>query len=174
MPRPATSVSSVPREGETAFVLRHVRLVVHMARRTRKQIGGNLDDLIADGMYGLFIAARKYDPSRGFRETTLAGWYIRGYMLRKYDRQRPEQFSEGKDMTVRSREPNPAVAASWREVLDGICRRLSDRERDLLMLLLEDNNQRDIAVIQGKSYQAVQDAIGRLRDHVRLRCAELL
>lgn len=40
-----------------------------------------IDDLIADGMLGLLMAAEKFEPQRGFEFTTYARWRVRGMML---------------------------------------------------------------------------------------------
>lgn len=39
------------------------------------------DDLIGWGTLGLIVALQRFDPSKGFRFSTFAVWYIRGYVL---------------------------------------------------------------------------------------------
>lgn len=56
-------------------------LVVKIAHEYRS-IFNNLNDLIQEGNVGLLRAVDKYDPERGYRFSTYAGWWIRSMMLR--------------------------------------------------------------------------------------------
>jgi RNA polymerase sigma-32 factor len=57
----------------------HLRLVIKMARSFRGY-GLPLDDLIAEGNLGLMQAIERFDPSRGFRLSTYAIWWIRAQL----------------------------------------------------------------------------------------------
>lgn len=63
------------REAMSQLMDAHQRLVVNIAK---KYVGKGLpfEDLIQEGMYGMVIAARKYDYSLGNRFTTHATWWI--------------------------------------------------------------------------------------------------
>ena len=54
----------------------HVRFV---ARVVSRYTGRHLDfqDLMVEGLAGLCRAAKKFDPSRGVRFISMAGWWIR-------------------------------------------------------------------------------------------------
>jgi len=54
----------------------NLRLVVKLARRHRNR-GLPLLDLIEEGNLGLMHAVEKFEPERGFRFSTYAGWWIR-------------------------------------------------------------------------------------------------
>ena len=57
----------------------HLRLVVKIARGCCVN-GSTLPDLIQEGTLGLMKAVTKYDPDRGVRLSTYAGWWIRAYI----------------------------------------------------------------------------------------------
>jgi RNA polymerase primary sigma factor len=57
------------------------RLVVHLARRYARS-GMDLEDLVQEGNLGLMRAVERFDPDRGNRFATYAGWWIRQAMSR--------------------------------------------------------------------------------------------
>jgi len=72
------------REGVEAarreLVEANLRLVVKIAFEYRHS-GLALDDLIAEGNFGLIKAAERFDPDRGVRFIGYAAWWVRKYML---------------------------------------------------------------------------------------------
>ena len=65
--------------GETAkakLILSNIRLVNHEASKLSKVTLIPFEDLVQEGILGLFRAVEKYDPERGFRFSTYATWWI--------------------------------------------------------------------------------------------------
>jgi len=63
-------------EDRSRFIEHHLPLVISIARKRANQ-GVDFDDLVQEGIVGLITAAEKFDPSKGFRFSTYATWWIR-------------------------------------------------------------------------------------------------
>jgi RNA polymerase primary sigma factor len=77
-PRAAQGQSHRARE---VMVTANLRLVVSIAKQFA-QHGVPFLDLIQEGNLGLMRAAEKFDPSRGYKFSTYASWWIRAYIAR--------------------------------------------------------------------------------------------
>jgi RNA polymerase primary sigma factor len=61
----------------TSDLVKHnLRFVVHTAKKYQN-LGLTFEDLISFGNLGLYRAAEKFDPDRGFKFITFAVWYIK-------------------------------------------------------------------------------------------------
>jgi RNA polymerase sigma-32 factor len=67
-------------EAAHALVTANLRFVVAVALQYRRY-GIPLWELIEEGSLGLMLAVRKFDPDRGTRFVTYAGYWIRAYVL---------------------------------------------------------------------------------------------
>jgi RNA polymerase sigma-32 factor len=63
------------------LVTSNLRLVVKIANEYRRGYQ-NLLDLVQEGNVGLIKAVHKFDPYRGVKLSTYAGWWIRAYVLK--------------------------------------------------------------------------------------------
>jgi RNA polymerase sigma-32 factor len=72
------------RQGDTdaahRLVEANLRFVVAVALQYRRY-GIPISELVAEGSLGLILAVRKFDPERGTRFVTYAGYWIRAYVL---------------------------------------------------------------------------------------------
>jgi len=62
------------------LVRSQLRNVVAIARSYRRESGATLDELIAEGNFGLLQAIEKFDPVYGTRFVTYAAYWIRAYI----------------------------------------------------------------------------------------------
>lgn len=71
--------NSEDKEAAQMLVQSHLRLVVKMASKFRNY-GLPVIDLVSEGNVGLIQAVKKFNPTKGFRFSTYAMWWIRAYM----------------------------------------------------------------------------------------------
>ncbi|MFN3152111.1 RNA polymerase sigma factor RpoD/SigA [Bremerella sp.] len=77
-----SQIAKYGREAQAQLILSNVRLVSLRLKRFISVSRLSHEDLFQEGMLGLFRAARKYDPERGFRFATYAAWWIDQFIRR--------------------------------------------------------------------------------------------
>jgi RNA polymerase primary sigma factor len=81
----AERVAAGSAEARAQMIEANLRLVVAVARSYCVEGGPRLLELIQEGNLGLIEAVDRYDPSRGNRFASYAGWCIRGRILEVLD-----------------------------------------------------------------------------------------
>lgn len=85
-----------------ALVVANLGFAAYMANRYRRN-GIDIDDLIQEANIGLMLAARRYDPERGVRFTSYAGFWIETQVLRYISKNASiVRVGEGTQRIVRS------------------------------------------------------------------------
>lgn len=134
-------------EAEAELVARNLRLVLDVSKRYQTP-GASSEDLIQEGAIGLIRAARRFDPSRGFRFSTFAHWWIRQGISR---------FVKGPTRVVRLPE----------YLQDRIARALKAR-RELSWGRAEDASEEEVGARLGMSGKKVRKLIEYSKDAVSL------
>lgn len=155
------------------YMLDKYKPLVKRQARTMYLIGGENDDLIQEGMIGLFKAIRGYRKSGEssfytFAELCITRQMYTAVQASKRMKHAPlnSYISLDEEPEILS-EPNPEDLLIDQENLenryDQIDKRLSDLEKLVLELYLEGKTYGQIAAIIGKNEKAVDNSIQRLK-----------
>jgi RNA polymerase sigma-32 factor len=128
-------------EAAHELVVSNLRFVVRVSRQYRGY-GFRMLDLVQEGNMGLLQAVREFDPARGFRLISYAGWWIRaainGFVLRSWSlvrvgttqRERRLFFKVRSARSLAERETGGDARAST----ELLVQRLQVPESDLLVM----------------------------------------
>ena len=155
------------------YLLDKYKPLVKKQARTMYLIGGEKDDLIQEGMIGLFKAIRGYRAGEESSFYTFAELCITRQMytaVQASNRMKHaplnSYISLDEEPEILS-EPNPEDLVIDQETLenryDQIDKRLSSMEKLVLELYLEGKTYGQIAAIIGKNEKAVDNSIQRLK-----------
>lgn len=162
--------------GETdiiEYLLDKYKPLVKRQARTMYLIGGENDDLIQEGMIGLFKAIRGFQSDGKGSFYTFAELCITRQMytaVQASNRKKHAPLNSYVSLDEKPQiytEPNPEDLIIDQENLenryDQIHRRLSDMEKLVLELFLEGKTYGQIALVIGKNEKAVDNTIQRLK-----------
>ena len=143
--------------------------------------GGDRDDLIQEGMIGLYKAIMGYDASREASFSTFAALCVDRQILRAIEasgreKNRPLNQSlsideTGADLSEmdhgESLENTVIERVTGSEILSAVRDDLSPFEMDVMELIMEGLSYREAAERLGRSPKSVDNAITRIRSKVR-------
>ena len=183
------------REGEAAimdYIISKYKYVVIRAAKAMYLLGGENDDLIQEGMIGLFKAVRDFDIHQetsfySFAELCISrqmytaiklsqrqkhmplNSYVSLYDIKKTDSDNKQSpLIEQLEMTTNNNPEELFLDKERMLMLVGeLNQRLSDMERRVLHLHLQGEDYRSIAELLDKSPKSIDNALQRIRQKMR-------
>ena len=170
----------------TDYLIDKYKSLVRTRARALYLVGGDHEDLIQEGMLGLFKAVRDYQPGKGASFATFAGLCIDRQMysaVASSQRQKhqplnsfvslSEPVSEQELRLVDEETPEEIMIS--RENVIGMHERIKERlskfEYQVLELYLKGYDYTQIAEKLGKQPKAIDNALQRIRSKVREVCS---
>lgn len=179
------------RDGEkeiTDYIMEKYKNLVRKEAKAMYLLGGENDDLIQEGMIGLFKAVQDYDTQQKVSFFSFARLCIRRQMYsaieaskRKkhiplnsyvsfYEKAEAGGSERVLDTIAAGDESNPEAAMIGKEYMEGLLERLeselSDLETRVLYLHLQGISYRAIAELINKSPKTVDNALQRIKTKV--------
>ena len=178
------------RQGEddiTDYILEKYKPLVSRCAKAMYLIGGENEDLIQEGMIGLFKAVRDYrsDKNSGFYHfaemcinrqlysAVKASNRKKHMPLNSYvslsakETETGASVSDGLLGETRSPEQMVIEGELWKEFRQRLVGKLSKMEKQVLQLYLDGNNYIQIAGLMEKSAKAIDNALQRIRQKIR-------
>ena len=172
------------------YLMEKHKNLVRKKARALYLIGGDNDDLIQEGMIGLYKAIRDFDPERGASFHTFADLCISRQLytaVQASQRQKHQPLnsyvslsdSDNEEQTssrasyaandVRNRNPEELFIAreNLEDMEDLIEKKLSRFEREVLRYYLSGMNYSQIADTLGKSSKATDTALQRIKKKIK-------
>ena len=173
------------RGGDTAatdFLMEKYKGFVRTLTQARFLSGGDRDDLIQEGMIGLYRAIRDYDPEKGASFRTFAALCI---VRRMNTAIATSNRDQNRALNTSVPLPTEELEAAWvalcadspeelyvnresaEELLERISGALSKKEQTVLRCYLRGMSYQEIASELGCPVKSVDNAIQRIRSKVR-------
>ncbi|MBO7402010.1 MAG: sigma-70 family RNA polymerase sigma factor [Lachnospiraceae bacterium] len=171
--------------GALDFLMNKYKNLVRGKAKTLFLVGGDRDDLIQEGMIGLYMAIRDYEPSSASfstfadicttrrmykaieRSTAGKNKPLSDFVSINEDEGQEELFSDGVKQNSMNPESIYIDMEEQKDLFDRIRAALSPLEYDVLMLYIEDYGYKDIARKVNRSPKAVDNAVQRIRKKIK-------
>jgi len=154
-------------------------------------VGADSEDVIQEGMIGLFKAIRSYEPEKGLAFSSFAGYCVMAQItdaVRKASRQKHRPLNESLSLQAAAVQ-NSDSELKWQDLLasqdqqdpeqrlenlekqqalqEFIQRQLSSFERQIVLLYLQSLSYQQIAGFLDCPLKSVDNALGRVRRKMR-------
>ena len=166
------------------YLMEKYKNMVRKKARTMFLIGGENDDLIQEGMIGLFKAVRDYQPDRDAAFQTLASICVDRQIynaIQSSNRQKHQPLNSYISLSEQDGENEEHLGDNWGEnpesiIIDQenvqdleqeITATLSPMENQVLEYYLAGNGYGEIAWIMGKTPKSIDNALQRIRTKIR-------
>lgn len=166
------------------YLMEKYKNMVRKKARTMFLIGGENDDLIQEGMIGLFKAVRDYQPDRDAAFQTFASICVDRQIynaIQSSNRQKHQPLNSYISLSEQDGENEEHLGDNWREnpesiIIDQenvqdleqeITATLSPMENQVLEYYLAGNGYGEIAQIMGKTPKSIDNALQRIRIKIR-------
>jgi len=158
------------------FIEEHIGLVKSVAGKYAVY-GVSFDDLVQEGLMGLFEAKKNYDPGKGAKFSTYATYHIKGNILKYLQKEKKipvidADISESEEIIFREKSGKYEYDSETR-CNAGIPEDFPEKEKQVLyMLFYEHKTLKEIAENLGftreRARQLKQKALRRLRINRKL------
>ena len=177
------------RQGEddiTDYILEKYKPLVRKKTNAMYLIGGETEDLIQEGMIGLFKAIRDYKPDKDASFYHFAELCINRQLYSALEASNRKKHQPLNSYISLSEQEHPdAVAAAllvdkesgpeqtvieqevWEEYKKRLAQNLSRMENQVLQYYLDGNHYIQIAEMMGKSPKSIDNALQRIRQKIR-------
>ena len=177
------------RQGEddiTDYILEKYKPLVRKKTNAMYLIGGETEDLIQEGMIGLFKAIRDYKPDKDASFYHFAELCINRQLYSALEASNRKKHQPLNSYISLSEQEHPdAVAAEllvdkesgpeqtvieqevWEEYKKRLAQKLSRMENQVLQYYLDGNPYIQIAEMMGKSPKSIDNALQRIRQKIR-------
>ena len=166
------------------YLMEKYKNMVRKKARTMFLIGGENDDLIQEGMIGLFKAVRDYQPDRDAAFQTFASICVDRQIynaIQSSNRQKHQPLTSYISLSEQDGENEEHLGDNWGEnpesiIIDQenvqdleqeITATLSPMENQVLEYYLAGNGYGEIAQIMGKTPKSIDNALQRIRIKIR-------
>lgn len=166
------------------YLMEKYKNMVRKKARTMFLIGGENDDLIQEGMIGLFKAVRDYQPDRDAAFQTFASICVDRQIynaIQSSNRQKHQPLNSYISLSEQDGENEEHLGDNWGEnpesiIIDQenvqdleqeITATLSPMENQVLEYYLAGNGYGEIAQIMGKTPKSIDNALQRIRIKIR-------
>lgn len=165
------------------YLIEKYKSMVRQKARVLYLVGGDQDDLIQEGMIGLFKAIQDYRADKDTSFRTFAQLCVDRqiyHAIQSSNRQKHQPLNgyvpmhgeeweaEEKNMIQESPETILINQENAEQIEDLICKELSKMESQVLVLYLKGNNYTEIAEQLKKTPKAIDNAIQRIRRKVKM------